>query len=306
MPIDTLTGKIATMRNPTVAGLDPRIEYIPDDIMSRHISEKGETLLAAADAFLEFNKGLVDALCDIVPAVKLQSACYEMLGIHGISALMESAAYAGSKGMYVILDCKRGDIGSTAEAYSAAYLGRVTVGSVSHSPFFCDALTVNPYLGSDGLKPFIKDCAAYGKSIFVLVKTSNPSSVELQDLIAGDRHLYKSVAELVRNLGLDSVGGTGYSAVGAVIGATHPKQLKELRTYLPNTFFLVPGYGAQGGDAYDIAPAFKRDGSGAIINSSRAIMCAWKKNAGMPFGDAARAEALRMSAEIKKVVPALA
>ena len=297
MSMDRLQEKIIEKQNPTVAGLDPRPEYVPEEIRARHFAEKGETLAALADAYLEFNKGLMDALADVVPAVKPQSAYYELLGWEGVRCLKQTIDYAKALGLYVIADVKRGDIGSTAEAYSEAYLGKVQVGSQSIAPFDCDAVTVNGYLGSDGILPFVKTCKAKNKGIFMLVKTSNPSSAELQDLDCGGKLLYQAAGDLAAKLGADTVGRYGYSAVGAVTGATYPKELALLRQRLPHTFFLVPGYGAQGGGGADAAAAFDEKGRGAIVNSSRGIICAWKK-AGGDYRDAARAEALRMKADL--------
>lgn len=298
MSIDILCQKIRETKNPSVAGLDPKLDFVPGDITARHIAAKGETLEAAADALYEFNRGLCDALSGIVPAVKLQSAYYEMYGPEGVAAFKKTVDYARAAGFYVMADVKRNDIGSTAEAYASAYLGSVTVGRTVIEPFGADSATVNPYLGTDGLKPFIDACAEGGKSIFVLVKTSNPSSFELQELIAGDRPVYRVMASLVERWGQGLIGASGYSEVGAVVGATHPAQLRELRELYPSVFFLVPGYGAQGGGAEDAAFAFRRDGSGAVINSSRGIMCAYKKTGG-DFKDAARQEALRMKEDIR-------
>ena len=297
MSMDILQEKILEKQNPTVVGLDPRPEYVPEEIRARHFAEKGETLEALADAYLEFNKGLMDALADFIPAIKPQSAYYELLGWQGLRCLKETIDYAHSLGLYVLADVKRGDIGSTAEAYSEAYLGHVQVGGQSVAPFACDAVTVNGYLGSDGIKPFIETCKAQDKAIFVLVKTSNPSSAELQDLDCGGRLLYQAAGDLIAQLGADSIGRYGYSAVGAVTGATYPKELHGLRQRLPHTFFLVPGYGAQGGGAADAAAAFDEKGCGAIVNTSRGIICAWKKSGG-DYKDAARAEALRMKADL--------
>lgn len=304
MSMDILQNRIRKMKNPTVAGLDPRPEYIPPHIMQKHIAEKGETLEAAADAYFEFNSGLIDVLADIVPAVKPQSAYYEMLGFEGIRALKQTVDYAKSRSMYVILDVKRNDIGSTAESYSQAYLGTVKIGETEHSSFDCDSITINAYLGSDGINPFIETCVSRDKSIFALVKTSNPSSRELQDLICGDRYLYTAVGDLIARLSKNTIGESGFSRVGAVVGATYPSVTRVLRKRLENTFFLVPGYGAQGGGAEDVAPAFNKFGHGAVINSSRAIMCAWKNTGkgGSDFKEAARAEALRMRDDIKNYV----
>ena len=304
MSIDRLQKRIIELKNPTIVGLDPRPEYVPPQILAEHISQKGETLEAAADAFYAFNCGLIDALADIVPAVKPQSAYYEMLGPAGVMALYKTVAYAKSKGLYVLLDGKRNDIGPTAEAYAEAYLGRVTIGGTEHPAFDADSLTVNAYLGSDGILPFLKTCKQFDKSIFALVKTSNPSSGELQNLLCGDRNLYTAVGDLMERISQDTIGQYGYSAVGAVVGATYPSDARALRKRLAHTFFLVPGYGAQGGGAEDVAPCFDRYGRGAIVNSSRAILCAWKKTAGdgSDYQQAARDEAIRMKQDIAAAV----
>ncbi len=302
MSFDVLQEKIIEKQNPAVAGLDPRPEYVPEHIIAKHIAEKGETLGAVADAYYEFNCGLIDALCDVIPAVKPQSAYYEMLGWEGEAALAKTCEYAKSRGLYVIMDAKRGDIGSTAAAYSQAYLGTVSVGGREIAPFSCDCLTVNTYLGSDGINPFIEDCRKYGKSIFALVKTSNPSSGELQDLKVGDMTVYMTAAKLIQKISAGTEGKYGFSCAGAVVGATYPAELEILRKELPHTFFLVPGYGAQGGGAADVVHAFNEKGHGAVINSSRAIICAWKKTGrnGLDYQEAARAEALRMKEDIGK------
>jgi orotidine-5'-phosphate decarboxylase len=304
MSIDILQEKILEKGNPTVAGLDPLPDYVPPFMLEKHIREKGETLEATADAYVEFNMGLIDALCDIVPAIKPQSAYYELLGYKGVEALKKTNDYAKSKGLYVIADVKRGDIGSTAEAYSEAYLGRIKIGSSSHAPFDFDAATVNAYLGSDGVKPFIETCKTYNKAIFALVKTSNPSGAELQDLSVGGRKLYEAVGDLLASLSGDTIGQYGFSCVGAVVGATYPEELRILRNRLPNTFFLVPGYGAQGGGAKDVVGAFDARGYGAVVNSSRAIICAWKKTGhnGADFAEAARNEALRMRDDLRRAL----
>lgn len=304
MSFDVLQEKIIALKNPVVVGLDPLPDYVPKHIMGARAAEKGETLAAAADAFFEFNRGLIDALCDIVPAVKLQSACYEMLGPAGVETFAKTASYAKSKGLFVIADVKRGDIGSTAEAYGAAYLGGVTIGTSTLYPFDVDAITVNGYLGSDGIIPFIDACRRRNKSIFVLVKTSNPSSAELQDQDLGGRKLYTVVGDLIADLSKDTLGKYGFSCAGAVAGATYPEELRLLRRRLRNTFFLVPGYGAQGAGAAETAGAFDENGCGAVINSSRAIICAWKKTGrdGADYAEAARAEALKMRAELRAVI----
>ncbi len=301
MSLDRLIKKIVETNNPTVVGLDPKIEDIPKYILDNAIAQYGETLEAAGAALFEFNKGLIDAICDIVPAVKPQCAYYEMYGWQGVKALYDTIAYAKSKGMFVITDGKRNDIGSTMEAYSNAHLGTIKVGSTEVAPFGGDALTVNGYLGSDGIKPLLKACDKKDCGIFVLVKTSNPSSGELQDQQMGDKTLYNVMGEMCEMWGeMLPIGEYGYSAVGAVVGATYPAQLDELRKTLKKTFFLVPGYGAQGGGAADVVGAFDENGLGAIINSSRAVMYAYKK-AGMDERDyavAARNEAIRMRDDI--------
>ena len=301
MSFDRLQQKIDTLKNPTVVGLDPALEHVPPEILDKHIAAHGETLQAAAQAVLEFNKGLIDAVCDIVPAVKPQSAYYEALGPDGVAALKMTCDYAKSRGMYVILDGKRNDIGSTASAYSAAYFGSVKVGGTEISAFDVDALTINAYLGSDGVLPFLKTATECDKAMFALVKTSNPSAGELQDKFIGEDRLYTVVGDLLENISHETIGQYGFSRIGAVVGATYPEELEFLRARLKHTFFLVPGYGAQGGAAADVAHAFDKDGRGAIINSSRGIIAAWKKT-GADYKESARAEALRMRDELRGVV----
>ncbi len=301
MSMDRLIKKIIATNNPTVVGLDPRMEYIPQFIKKKCFDEFGVTTEGIRSAIFAFNKGLIDSLWDIVPAVKPQSAYYEMYGLGGMIALRDTIAYARDKGMYVILDVKRNDIGSTAEAYSAAYLGECIVeGTPVEAEFRADSVTVNPYLGTDGIAPFVKDCQAHKKSIFTLVKTSNQSSGELQDLLVEGVPLYERVADLVTKWGSDCIGTYGYSNVGAVVGATYPEQAEQLRKRMPQTYFLVPGYGAQGGTAADVAKSFNPDGLGAIVNSSRGIMCAYKlyHYEEQDFAAAAREEAIRMRDDI--------
>jgi len=300
MSFARLQEKINELQNPTVVGLDPDLAHIPAEILEKHINELGETLEAASLAVIEFNTGLIDALCDIVPAVKPQSAFYEALGPHGVLALNMTCDYAKKKGMYVILDGKRNDIGSTAAAYSTAYLGSVKVGSTEIKPFDVDALTVNAYLGSDGIKPFIEDAVKHDKAMFALVKTSNPSSGELQDKFIGEDRVYTVMGDLMEEISRDTIDKFGYTRVGAVVGATYPQEIEFLRKRLKNTFFLVPGYGAQGGSAAEAALAFDEKGHGAIVNSSRGIIAAWKKRGGN-FASAARDEALAMRDEFRKV-----
>ena len=300
MSLDRLIEKIEQMQNPTVAGLDPKLDYVPEYIRKRCFEKYGETLKGAAKALLEFNKGLIDALYDIVPAVKPQAAYYEMYGAAGVKTLYKTQEYARSKGMYVITDGKRNDIGTTMEAYAAAHLGKVKVGSTEIEPFLGDALTVNGYLGSDGIKPLLKICSENDKGIFVLVKTSNPSSGELQDRLIDGEPVYEVMGKMCEKWGEELPGVYGYSGVGAVVGATYPEQIKTLRALLPKTFFLIPGYGAQGATAADIAGAFDKNGLGGIVNSSRGIMCAYQKQrvSEHEFAEAARREAIRMRDEI--------
>lgn len=304
MSIDILIEKIKEKKNPSVAGLDPKLEYIPAFIKEKAFADFGKNLDGAAQAIWEFNKALIDALYDVVPAVKPQSAFYEMYGLPGEQTLHKTIAYAREKGLYVILDVKRNDIGSTAQAYSAAYLGKVEVEGELLDACPVDCVTVNPYLGTDGVKPFVDDCTKYGKSIFTLVKTSNPSSGELQDKQIDGKPMYEQVAALVNQWNDSTVGKYGYGAVGAVVGATYPEQAKALRSIMKQSYFLVPGYGAQGGGAKDVKNSFNDDGLGAIVNSSRGIMCAYKKGDWREeqFAQAARAEAERMRDEICSVL----
>lgn len=305
MAFDRLIEKIAEMQNPTVAGLDPKLDYVPSSIKEACFAKYGKTLDGAAAAIFEFNKALIDALCDIVPAIKPQAAYYEMYGWQGVKALCDTIAYAKSKGMFVITDGKRNDIGTTMEAYATAHIGTTVVEGDKIDAFGADALTVNGYLGTDGIKPLAKICAEKDKGIFVLVKTSNPSSGELQDMkLETNETVYEHMGKMCENWGEELEGKYGYSAVGAVVGATYPEQLKEMREKLSRTFFLVPGYGAQGGGAEDVKNAFDKNGMGAIINSSRGIMCAWKPQ-GLceeDFAKAARNEAIRMRDEILGVI----
>lgn len=304
MSLDRLIEKIAEKQNPTVAGLDPKLDYVPSYIKEKAFAKYGETLKGAAKALLWFNKGLIDALCDIVPAVKPQAAYYEMYGYSGVKTLYKTQEYARSKGMFVITDAKRNDIGSTMEAYAAGHLGKVKVGSEEYEPFLGDALTVNGYFGIDGIKPVANICKQYDKGMFVLAKTSNPSSGELQDLKIGDRTVYETMGDMCEEWGKELMGKYGYSGVGIVAGATYPEQIEILRKRLPHTFFLIPGYGAQGASAKDISAAFDAKGLGGIVNSSRGIMCAYQKeNCGeKQFAAAARREAIRMRDEIMGVV----
>lgn len=305
MSFDRLIKKIIETKNPTVVGLDPKLDYIPDYIKQECFEKDGQTLKAAANAVLTFNKMIIDEIYDIVPAIKPQAAYYEMYGFYGVKTLTETIAYAKEKGMFVITDGKRNDIGATMEAYTTAHLGTVMVGDTECEPFGADALTVNGYLGTDGIAPLLKVCGERDKGIFVLVKTSNKSSGELQDKLIGDTPVYAVMGDMCENWGSQQIGEYGYSSVGAVVGATYPEQLSELRKRLPHTMFLVPGYGAQGGGAKGIAGAFDDKGLGAIVNSSRAIMCAYKKEENCPeqdFAKAARREAIRMKEDITSYI----
>lgn len=308
MSMDGLLRKIAETQNPTVAGLDPKLDFIPTHIRAAALASCSDPLEGAAAALLEFNKGLIDALCDIVPAIKPQAAYYEMYGWQGVRALCDTISYAKQKGMYVITDGKRNDIGATMEAYAAAHLGVTKVGEKQVSAFGADALTVNGYLGTDGIEPLLKVCRELDKGIFVLVKTSNKSSGELQDRkIEGKsgKAVYEIMGEMCEDWGSTAMGEYGYSAVGAVVGATYPEQLEELRVKLSHTIFLVPGYGAQGGGAKDVSYGFDKNGLGAIVNSSRAIMCAYQKEGcdEQDFAAAARREAIRMRDDILSYLP---
>ena len=299
--MEKLAARIREMGNPTVAGLDTRIEYLTEAFAKEVCPGGIRTPEDAARAVLAYNERLVDALCDIVPAVKVQAAYYEMLGPAGMDAFERTMRYASEKGMLVMADVKRNDIGATAACYASAYLGRTALPGASEpvKPFSSDFATINPYLGVDGIKPFADACAESDAGIFVLVKTSNPSSGQLQDMRFEDgRTLYEAVADLVEEWGEGTRGESGYSAVGAVVGATYPEQGAALRARMPHTFFLVPGYGAQGATGADIAGCFDQNGGGAIVNASRSILCAWKKREGMAFDAAAREEAIRMREEL--------
>lgn len=300
--INKLNSKMKQMNAPVVVGLDPMLSYIPEHILNKAIKEYGETLEAAAEAVFEYNKGIVDAIYDIVPAVKPQIAMYEQFGVPGVEAFKKTVDYCKSKDLVIIGDVKRGDIGSTSEAYAVGHLGNIKIGSNVYTPFGEDFATVNPYLGSDGINPFIKVCKEENKGIFVLVKTSNPSSGEFQDRLIDGRPLYEYVGEQVAKWGEECM-GDGYSYVGAVVGATYPEQGKILRKIMPKTLILVPGYGAQGGQGKDLVHYFNEDGLGAIVNSSRGIICAYKQDKYASFGsenyaDASRAAALDMIEDI--------
>ncbi|MCR4616955.1 MAG: orotidine-5'-phosphate decarboxylase [Lachnospiraceae bacterium] len=304
--INKLIEKIEKTQAPIVVGLDPMMKFVPEYIQKKAFSELGETLEGAAEAIWQYNKGIVDAIYDLVPAVKPQVAMYEQFGIPGMIAFKKTVDYCKEKGLVVIGDIKRGDIGSTSEAYAVGHLGKVAVGSNSFYGFDEDFVTVNPYLGSDGVNPFIKICAEEKKGLFILVKTSNPSSGEFQDRICDGRPLYELVGEKVAEWG-SSCMGDKYSYVGAVVGATYPEQGKILRKIMPKSFILVPGYGAQGGKGADLVHFFNEDGLGAIINSSRGIIAAYKQEQYAKFGetgyaDASRAAVLAMKEDIKQAL----
>ena len=300
--INKLISNIRKTNAPIVVGLDPMLNYIPEHIQKKAFAEFGETLEGAAEAIWQYNKGIVDATCDLIPAVKPQIAMYEQFGIPGLIAYKKTVEYCKAKDLVVIGDIKRGDIGSTSAAYAVGHLGQVQVSSKKYAGFDEDFATVNPYLGSDGVKPFMDVCKEEKKGIFVLVNTSNPSSGEFQDRVIDGRPLYELVGEKVAQWG-DELMGDGYSYVGAVVGATYPEMGKVLRKIMPKTFILVPGYGAQGGKGADLVHFFNEDGLGAIVNSSRGIIAAYKQEKYKEFGaenyaDASRAAVKDMIADI--------
>lgn len=299
--IDRLIEKIIKLKSPVVMGLDPRYDIIPECVRNKYSSD----LEGVSKAILEFNKCLIDNTYDIIPAIKPQIAFYEMFGIPGMKTFLDTCKYAKEKGMIVIADNKRGDIGSTAKGYSNAYLGKTKIGDVEESIFDVDFITVNPYMGTDCIEPFIEDCKKYDKGIFILAKTSNPSSGELQDeKLESGEEVYKKVISLIEMWGKDLRGKYGYSSIGAVVGATYPKQLEELRNLAKHTFFLIPGYGAQGGKPEDIKLGFDNKGLGGIVNASRSLISAykneeWKKiYSEEEYGLATRKEALKMNKEL--------
>lgn len=305
MSFDSLQEKIIAKKNPTVAGLDARIEYVPEHIRKACFAEYGVGLKGACEAIYQFNVGLMDTLCDIVPAVKPQAAYYENLGWQGMEMLERTIAYAKSKGLFVIADIKRGDIGSTATAYAEGWLSGADIEGQTFKSFDADCVTLNGYMGSDSILPFLNAAKGEDKCAFVLVKTSNPGSGELQDIKTADgQTIYQVMGQLNEQIAAGTEGKYGFTMAGAVTGATYPEQIQNLRTLLPRTFFLVPGYGAQGGTAEDVKYAFNEKGHGAIVNSSRGIMCAWKKtgNNGLDFGEAARNAAIAMRDDISRFV----
>ena len=300
--INKLINNIKRTNAPIVVGLDPMLSYIPEQVQRKAFAEYGETLEGAAEAIWQFNKEIIDNTYDIIPAVKPQIAMYEQFGIPGLEAFSRTVKYAKEKNLVVIGDVKRGDIGSTSAAYAVAHLGKVNVGTKTYSAFDQDFATVNPYLGSDGIKPFIDVCKEEKKGIFILVKTSNPSSGEFQDRIVDGRPLYEWVGQKVAEWGADCM-GDGYSYVGAVVGATYPEMGRTLRKVMPKSFILVPGYGAQGGKGADLVDFFNEDGLGAIVNSSRGIIAAYKNEkyasyGAENFGDASRAAVIDMVSDI--------
>lgn len=290
--IGKLNSLIKKTEAPVCVGLDPTLALIPPAILDKAYNQRGKTLEAAAEALWEFNKTIIDSIYDLIPAVKPQSAMYEQFGIPGLEVFKKTIDYCHQKGLVVIGDVKRGDIGSTSAAYASAHLGKVELGGTYVSPFDEDFSTVNPYLGTDGIKPFLDVCSKEGKGIFVLVKTSNPSSGEFQDRLVDGRPLYELVADKVNEWGAGLM-EDGYSEVGAVVGATYPEIGRTLRKLMPRTCLLVPGYGAQGGKAEDLKDYFNEDGLGAIVNSSRGIIAAWKKDAYAMYGQDAYGEAAR-------------
>lgn len=304
--IDRLLEQIRQKKNPSVIGLDTRIEYIPDTIFRLFVKNGQSGFQLATEAILYFNKSIIDAIFDIIPAIKVQTAYYEMYGVHGMQVFRDTCAYARNKGLIVIGDAKRNDIGATAQAYSTAYLGKTNLGlGMTEEAFPVDFLTINPYLGVDGIQPFLEDCKRYKKGLFILTKTSNPSSGQLQDLLVDGKRIYEIVGEYIKEWSYELQGQYGYSSVGAVVGATYPEQMARLRNDLQGIFFLVPGYGVQGASGDDIANAFDKNGWGAIVNASRSVLCAYQKqstqsgdNQHSNFAFAARLEVIRMRDEI--------
>ena len=303
--INKLVDKIKKTNAPVVVGLDPMLNYVPEHIQKKAFDEFGETLEGAAEAIWQYNKGIIDTTYDLIPAVKPQIAMYEQFGVPGLQAFKKTVDYAKEKDLVVIGDVKRGDIGSTSAAYAVGHLGKVQVGSKKYSLFDEDFATVNPYLGTDGIKPFVDVCKEENKGLFILVKTSNPSSGEFQDRLIDGRPLYGWVGEQVAKWGEDHM-GNDYSYIGAVVGATYPEMGKVLRKVMPKSYILVPGYGAQGGTAEGLKPYFNEDGLGAIVNSSRGIICAYKQDKYAKFGaenyaDASRQAVIDMIEDINSI-----
>lgn len=299
---DRLLAAVEAKRNPSVVGLDSDFNRLPAGLRERYRQRYSEPFQAASECLLEFNRQILAAVADVVPAVKIQIAFYEQLGVLGMEVFQETVALAREAGLIVIGDAKRNDIGNTSQAYSRAFLGRIELFGEALPIFDVDALTVNAWFGSDGVAPLLADVERYGKGIFILVKTSNASSGELQDLDCGGKPVYERMAELTDTWGRALTGRRGYSAVGAVVGATYPREAERLRAWMPNAILLVPGYGAQGGTADDVMPCFNREGTGALVNSSRDILFAWQK-ADLPeaeFAAAARAAAVRMREALRE------
>lgn len=304
--IRQLIEKIQKTKAPICVGLDPMLSYVPEHIQAAAFEQYGETLEGAAEAIWQFNKEIVDHTFDLIPSVKPQIAMYEQFGIEGLKVYKRTVDYCKEKGLVVIGDAKRGDIGSTSAAYATGHIGSVQIGSKTYSGFDTDFLTVNPYLGTDGVKPFVDVCNSHDRGLFVLVKTSNPSSGEFQDRLIDGRPLYEWVAEKVVEWGNASMDGD-YSNVGAVVGATYPEMSRILRNLMPHTYFLVPGYGAQGGTAEDLKHCFNKDGLGAVVNSSRGIIAAYKQEKYKKFGtehfaEASRQAVMDMVADINSVL----
>lgn len=303
--IEKLVERIKKLEAPIVVGLDPTLNFVPGFLLDKAINEKGETLEAAADAIFEFNKKIVDAVYDLIPAVKPQIAMYEQFGIPGLMAYKQTVDYCHEKGLLVIGDAKRGDIGSTSTAYAIGHLGKVKIGSTEIAPIDTDFLTINPYMGSDSVVPFVEECKKNDKGLFILVKTSNPSSGEFQDQKVGKKAVYELVGKKVDEWGAGLV-RNGYSDVGAVVGATYPEMGEVLREIMPKAYILVPGYGAQGGTAAELKPFFNKDGLGAIVNSSRGIIAAYKQEKYAEYGaegfaEAARAAVIDMKNDIASI-----
>lgn len=302
--IDRLISNIKETENPTVVGLDPTYEMMPDHLSKEMFETYGKTPKAVASMFLEFNKQIIDQVHDLIPAVKPQIAMYEQYGIPGLETYIETIKYAKSKGLIVIGDIKRGDIASTAKAYSA-HIGLTDIGGEKFDIWGSDVVTINPYMGYDAIEPFISNCNTLDKGLFVLVKTSNPHGGQIQDLVVGDEKVYEKVAKLVSGWGEEAMGELGYSKIGAVVGATYPEEATQIRKLMPHTYFLVPGYGAQGADAKKLQGCFNKDGLGAIVNSSRGIIAAYKNNkdyAGMDFAQASRQAVIAMKKDLQSII----
>ncbi len=297
MITDKLIEGIIAMQNPTCVGLDTLFDYLPDEM-----KEGVTTFEGVAERVVEFNKKIIDNVYDIVPSVKVQIAYYEMYGVAGMKAYEETLKYASEKGLVVIADAKRNDIGSTASCYAKTFLGETAVNGKAFRAFPSDYVTVNGYLGTDGIAPFVEECESKDKGIFVLVKTSNPSGAEIQNVVLENGiPMYEHMGNLVEKWGESTIGNYGYSAVGAVVGATHPKEASELREKMKHTFFLIPGYGAQGGNAEMLKSCFGKDGLGGVVNNSRGILCAYKKNGGTYY-EAARNASIAMQKDLSSVI----